>query len=364
MRALALALGLPLVACGPDFPPVIWSGDHLEYATDVDRDLCEGTFHVQDRFVEQLSALVGVSLPEPVLFVYVEQSRVGEFCQRPDVAGCAREDAVISTKALNRHELAHAVTLAAGWGGPSPFVEGVAEMFNDGIDLDEVRAPIAEVLDDFQITDVHYFTMGLFVRFLVERHDLDSLAAFMRDTDHEAARAEYEATFAKHFGESLDDAMLAFEGYPTCPEWSNRIAVVECGLPLTEWVDGALEISVDVECGSADVTGPLFRRRDRFCATAPLFVEERQSRWSVEEPPRGPRREFGRRVEAHSSKRGIHSGRWPDTHCRMSWIRRCVAMHHSRSEVGAAGSSTAMSITMAIRRSLELSTSPSALSHR
>ena len=55
----------------------------------------------------------------------------------------------------------------------------------------------------------------------------------------------------------LSEAMAAFEGYPTCPEWSNRIAVVECGLPLAEWVDGALDISVDVVCESPDVIGPL-----------------------------------------------------------------------------------------------------------
>lgn len=257
MRALALALGVALVGCGPDYPPVVWSGEHLEYATDLDRELCGGTFHLQDRFVEMLADLVGLSLSEPILFAYVDQSRIEEFCTVVESAGCARSDAVVSTHALSRHELTHAVTLAAGWRGPSPFVEGVAEMFNDGVDLDEVRVPLTEVLDDFQITGAHYFTMGLFVRFLVERHSLEALAAFMRDSEYEDPRTAYEAAFAEHFGESLSDAITAFDDYPTCPEWSNRNALVECGLPLEEWVDGALEISAELECNNPDVIGPL-----------------------------------------------------------------------------------------------------------
>ena len=257
MRALAPALGLVLIACGPDFPPVIWSGDHLEYATDREDTLCEGTFTLQDRFIAQLAEFVGITLSEPIRFVYVDPSRVGDFCPYVPADGCARDDAVISVTSLSRHELAHAVTLAAGWLGPQSFVEGVAEMFSDGFDLDSARAPLAEVLDDFQITDAHYFTMGLFVRFLVERHGFDPLVAFMRDTEYKATRASYEATFAARFGEPLSEAMAAFAGYPTCPEWSNRIALVECGLPLTEWVDGVLDISADVACTSPDVIGPV-----------------------------------------------------------------------------------------------------------
>ncbi|MEZ4383519.1 MAG: hypothetical protein R3A79_19470 [Nannocystaceae bacterium] len=257
MRAPALILALSLAGCGPDYPPVIWSGEHIEYATERDRDICEGSFVLQDEFVGLLSEFVGVTLSEPALFVYVEQEKLGDFCPREWAAGCSYEYAAISTKALNRHELAHVVTRSAGWNGPASFVEGVAEMFNDGVDLDEVREPIDAVLDDFQITDTHYFTMGLFVRFLVERHGLEKLAAFMRDTDYHAARETYEATFAQHFGESLSDATAAFDDYPTCPEWSNRIALYECNLPLTPWSNGAIDVNVDLQCEDSDVFGPL-----------------------------------------------------------------------------------------------------------
>ncbi|MBK8261895.1 MAG: hypothetical protein IPK80_11240 [Nannocystis sp.] len=255
-RAPTRILALTLLACAPDFPPEIWSGEHLVYATDRDDLICEGSFHLQDRFVAALAELVGVQLEGPVLFVYVEQSRVGGFCTRDIAAGCAREDAVISTWPVNRHELAHAVTLAAGWRGPASFVEGIAEVFNNGTDTVQEQAPLAEVLDSFQITKPHYFTMGRFVRFLIERHDLEAVGAFMRATEYDDRRVDYEAAFAEHFGEPLSEAVLAFESYPVCAEWSNRIALLECDSPLAEWQGDILDLTVDVQCDDPGVFGP------------------------------------------------------------------------------------------------------------
>jgi hypothetical protein len=223
-RAPTKILSLTLLACAPDFPPEIWSGEHLVYATDRDDLICEGSFHLQDRFVAALAELVGVRLDEPVLFVYVEQSRLGEFCVIEDASGCARHDAVISIWPVSHHELTHAVTRVAGWGGPASFVEGVAEAFNNGLDLAQEQAPLAEVLDGFQFSKPHYFTMGRFVRFLIERHELAAVGAFMRATKYDERRVDYEAAFAEHFGEPLSEAVLAFESYPACSEWNNRIA--------------------------------------------------------------------------------------------------------------------------------------------
>lgn len=256
IRGPTRILALTLLACAPDFPPEIWSGEHLVYATDRDDPICEGSFYLQDRFVAALARLIGVRLEEPVLFVYVEQTRLGEFCVLEDTSGCAREDAVISTRPVNRHELAHAVTLAAGWRGPASFVEGVAEAFNDGFYLAQEQAPLAEVLDGFQFTALHYFTMGRFVRFLIERHDLAAVGAFMRATRYDARRVDYEAAFAEHFGEPLSEAVVAFESYPVCSEWSNRIALLECDSPQVEWQGGTLDLTFDLQCDDPEVIGP------------------------------------------------------------------------------------------------------------
>jgi hypothetical protein len=255
-RAPTKILSLTLLACAPDFPPEIWSGEHLVYATDRDDLICEGSFHLQDRFVAALAELVGVRLDEPVLFVYVEQSRLGEFCVIEDASGCARHDAVISIWPVSHHELTHAVTRVAGWGGPASFVEGVAEAFNNGLDLAQEQAPLAEVLDGFQFSKPHYFTMGRFVRFLIERHELAAVGAFMRATKYDERRVDYEAAFAEHFGEPLSEAVLAFESYPACSEWNNRIALLECDSPLIEWQGDTLDLTVDVQCDAPEVFGP------------------------------------------------------------------------------------------------------------
>jgi hypothetical protein len=165
---------------------------------------------------------------------------------------------VVSTTAINYHELTHAVAFSGGIRGPAPFQEGLAEAFNDGLDLDTPRAAIQDVLTGFKYDDPGYYTMGLFVRFLIERHDLATFLDFMRMANDRDDYSEFAPLYEIAFEEPLELAMTDFAEYPSCTEWNNRYAPLECeALPLEPQSDGRWNISVELDCGSDDVVGPM-----------------------------------------------------------------------------------------------------------
>ena len=58
-------LGCMLMACGaPEFPSeaTIYTGKYLQYANTTGLPVCQGTFHVQERFIETLAAMTGTTI--------------------------------------------------------------------------------------------------------------------------------------------------------------------------------------------------------------------------------------------------------------------------------------------------------------
>lgn len=96
---------MALLACTPDLPATRWMGDFLHFATDLDTTICEGTFPVQDRFVDHA-------------------------CDLADSYGCYTEGRAYTMTPFQRHELYHAVADAAGWDGPTSFAEGLAGVYS------------------------------------------------------------------------------------------------------------------------------------------------------------------------------------------------------------------------------------------
>lgn len=249
-------LGAPF-ACAPDFPDPFWTGAHLAYATTTDVEICEGSWVVQDRYVGLLSDLLGVSLPRPVRFAFIERDERDKFCDDGDLLGCTRDDESYSIYAVQLHELAHAVAIPAGVRGPAAFQEGFAEVFSDGQDSEPNRLPISEVLESFAGDGGSYYTAGLFVRFLIEDYGLEKLLGFMRATDADDGPATQASAFADAYGVTLEQATLDFENYPSCKMWSNRIALFECAAELVPWEDTTWRAASSLACESPDVLGPV-----------------------------------------------------------------------------------------------------------
>jgi len=271
VAAASLAL---LVACRPERPEIIWTGKYLHYATSTDEPICRGSFHRQDAHVRELSTLLGVGLHAPAYYAYVDSTEIGEHCEGMSENGCAYDLKAFSVRPAHLHELSHVVAQFGGFGGPRPFAEGFAEMFGDGGDLERDRVPIEAVLQDFAGDDSHYYTAGLFARFLVERHGLDAFVEFLRQAgDYDDGFARFAPTHEQVFGESIETAMRDFEDYPSCFELSNRIAVVDCNLPLEPWEDGVIRLRADLECSADDVMGPMPGERALMLTTRAFVVE-------------------------------------------------------------------------------------------
>lgn len=255
---LALAALAAGAACRPEIPDPIFKGKHLHYSTTTNAPVCRGSFFRQEQHAIELARLLDVDLPEVIQYTRVSRSEIGPYCDGQSNDGCALIDdqLAFSIRSFSFHEIAHVVAHFGGLRGSRPFEEGFAQLFEDGTRGTKKRAPIEEVLRDFVIGPVHYQTMGLFSRFLVERYGLPRYVAFMRATDRDDDFDRMSEIFAGIFGEPLAAAMAEFDAYPSCSEMSNRLAVVDCNLPLEPWDGRSIDIHVDIACDQDDVLGP------------------------------------------------------------------------------------------------------------
>ncbi|MBZ5713005.1 hypothetical protein [Nannocystis pusilla] len=271
-RAAAASLVL-LAACRPDLPDVVWTGEYLQYATSTNEPICRGSFHRQDAHVGELSSLLGIDLQQRAYYAYVDPSELDDFCDGVSKSGCAFDRKAFAVQRTNLHELSHVVADFGGFLGPRPFAEGYAEMFGDGGDLQRDRLPLETVLRDFATDNTHYYTAGLFARFLVERHGLEEFIDFLRQAgDYEDSFAQFAPRYEQVFGEPIELAMNDFEDYPSCPELSNRIAVVDCNLPLEPWEGDVITLRASLECSADDVMGPMSDSRDLMLTTRAFEV--------------------------------------------------------------------------------------------
>jgi hypothetical protein len=258
-RAPRLVLLLGLVACGPDIPEPIWKGKYLHYRTTTSEPVCRGSFYRQEQHAVALAQVLGVELHEVMHYTKVtDRGELAEYCDGLKGKGCAyvEKPYAFGIRGFNFHEITHLVAYSNGIRGPLPFSEGFAEVFNDGADSDTALTPLDQVLRNFTLDDKDYRTAALFARFLIERHGLERFVHFLRTADSDAGFAKFSPIFEQVFGEPLEAAMVEFESYPECADMSNRIALVDCSLPLEPWEDGAVTLTANVACDEDDVLGP------------------------------------------------------------------------------------------------------------
>lgn len=263
---VSIAVGCA-AACAPQFPEtIVYQGEHLHYASAVDTEICRGSFLVQDEYIETLSSKFGIENPGAVNFALVDASELEGYCELPDLIGCYRDGNIYSSQAVHFHEIVHAVAKGSGYHGPRSFQEGLAEVFGDGLDLAGEGRDIRETLQNFTLDRPSFYTMNLFVRFLIERHDLDLLLVFMKKT-RDMSYSEYAGVFASVFGESLDLAMADFADYPACSPWQNHIALWGCGMENAPWTGDQWQVRVELDCARDDVLGPYRIDEDMFIWT-------------------------------------------------------------------------------------------------
>ncbi|WAS95419.1 hypothetical protein [Nannocystis punicea] len=257
--AVVLVILPGLLACEPDIPEPIWKGERLHHGTTTSEPICRGSFHRQEQHAVQLAELVGVELDEIIRYTRVaDRDELAEYCEGMKADGCAHGDEpyAFSIRSFHFHEITHAVMNSAGIEGPRPFAEGFAEVFADGAGYRTEHTLLDQVLHNFKFDARDYQTAGLFARFLLDRHGLDRYLLFLRAADSRATFVEFSAVFEDIFDEPIEQAMADFEAYPSCREMSNRIALVDCSLPLAPWDGRVVTLTADVACDQDDVLGP------------------------------------------------------------------------------------------------------------
>ena len=265
---LALATG-----CSEELPPVRWTGASLVYHADPSDTVCGGSFSLQDAYVRQLSDLLQVELDRPIAFSLLGSGALEGFCDSDTAIGCEVESDVYSTDPVHFHELAHAVARRGGVRGTEAFREGFAEALSNGLEPGQPRIPIEPVLRDFAYMDEDYYTAGLFLRFIVERHGFENVGEFLRRTSRDDSFDVVAREFLEVLGEPLTTAMADFDEYPSCPAWSNRLAIVECGLAPSPWQGTSWKAESAVNCSDEDVLGPLVDGTSLVWTTRSLIVD-------------------------------------------------------------------------------------------
>lgn len=262
-----------VLGCNQDPPPVRWTGESLVYHAEETARVCAGSFTLQDDYVRRLSEMLQIELERPISFSLLDPQELESVCDRETILGCEFESDVYSARPVHFHELAHAVARRGGVRGSEAFREGFAEALSNGFEPKKPRVDLEPVLRNFAYLDADYYTAGLFTRFLIERHGLTSFASFLKRTSKDDSFEVVSVVFAEVFGEPLTAAMDEFDDYPSCAAWSNRLALVECGLAETPWVGTSWAAEVAVECSDEDVLGPLVDGNSLIWATRALVID-------------------------------------------------------------------------------------------
>lgn len=260
---LALASSACAPDHGPEVPPVVWRGDHLDYAPQAHAEpICGGTLRYMDRYVGLASAVMQVELDEPI--VYVHGSRDDESLCEDGVVGCTSiEGQVYSRMIPHEHELVHGVRSFEGF-SQRFFEEGAAELFGDDARFPSRVPPRGDLLDGIETADSEdgywYPRMGHFSAYLHERYGPEVTVALLRDTDSTSSADRAIAVLEAETHMSFDELRATYDATPACDQLHYRYPLHPCDAPeaLRPRCEGdvAVPIEASVACDDSMTIGP------------------------------------------------------------------------------------------------------------
>lgn len=267
--------GYPLVflaiACAPDepgrnIPPVVWSGEHLEFAPQAGApEVCEGTLPYMDRYVELVADVMRVELDQPVTYVLGSEQEP-TLCKEEGTLGCAFDDAVYSRVAPQEHELVHGVRAFEGFSHVF-FDEGAAEVFGDDAGA-AIRIPAnGDLLEGIEtamakggLPSSWYPRAGHFAAYLHDHHGAEVTVALLQQTDPDSS-AEAAIEVVEGATEmTFDELRVDYEAQPVCEQARYRYPLFGCDdeAVLRPRCDGDTAVYVEerIACDDATTVGP------------------------------------------------------------------------------------------------------------
>jgi hypothetical protein len=232
------------VACAPEdppqreIPPVVWAGEHLEYAPQAGAyEPCAGTLPYMDRYVELAAEVVGVELEQPL--VYVQGSDEAEsFCEDEGTLGCTFRDSVYARVAPQEHELVHGVRASQGFSHLF-FEEGTAEAFGDDAAMPMRVAAHGDLLEalgsasgERGLPTRWYPRAGHFVAFLHEEYGPEVTTALLQQTNAYSSAAQAIAVIEETTGVPFDELRQDYELEPSCEQAQYRYPMFACEQPV------------------------------------------------------------------------------------------------------------------------------------
>jgi hypothetical protein len=265
-RALLLALVLT-VACrsddqGLEIPPIVWSGEHLDYAPAEDLEVCSGTLPYMDHFVSLAAAEMDIEIDGRLVYVYGSQEV--DACKE---YGCSFDDGTIYARGLPfEHELVHGVRGFAG-SSHSFFEEGAAEMLGGVSSGPGGSVPAGTLLEGIELSSGHrrlpfswYPRAAGFAAYLHGRGS-DLTEALLWSTDKDTSAKAAVDVLEAAAGLPFDDLVADYENGPDCEVAAQyRYPLYACDTPevLRLRCDGELAVRIveRIACDDPTTLGP------------------------------------------------------------------------------------------------------------
>lgn len=253
------------VACAPDEerPPVIWSGDHLDFGTYEDADeVCGGTLQRADDFVGYVGGIFGVT---STVSYYWDRESLHPRCDQ-DLVGCSIGKDAFGKVPLLEHELVHAAKPSDTY---KPLEEGIAQLLGAPVPpVGGLQGDITELYarheGDKPMTRGWYPVAGYFASYLSAVYGRELLIELDRRASRDDSWEAMQGHFSEVYGISFQELVEVREDlYPACDQRLYQDVGFDCreAAPPVVVGDGTARIEASLDCSDPSVIGPQWGER-------------------------------------------------------------------------------------------------------
>ena len=258
LRDSAFVAVLACASCG-GLPPVIWSGERLDFAAHDDdaETLCAGTLPFADASAQAIAQLLGRPKDERVTFFWLPEGEVARRCTSGNAGGCGGHGQAYSASAVHDHEVVHA--FASQMGSVDPFLaEGLAEYLGGNNARQAAGDPRDFVARGRALHDPFFYGVaGRFVAQVVERSSMDAVLDLYRNSDPDDDAEAFDALLARHTDVSLNDVAESLLNEPPCNSLAYRERSRVCSQPPLPFAASGepTVIEAPLDCADLDTVG-------------------------------------------------------------------------------------------------------------